>query len=221
MARVTQEHRDARRRQILDAAARQFGLKGLNPGAATIDDIAQAAGLSKGSIYSYFKNKDELLAAIVESGIESDDAMFEAASERAVTSWGAFREVARRVWDIMLDPGNREYQMLSFERMLFELRAGDVDSRYVDGPIAELSTLLEGAQREGNVAADLDPRVLATALWNCQQGTRAYVLRTGDTQMADAVLELLLDLVSRTAGTSSGRPESEEAADQTPERQTS
>ncbi len=202
MARVTQEHRDARRRQILDAAARQFGLKGLDPGAATIDDIAKAAGLSKGSIYSYFKNKEELLAAIVESAIEGDAAMFAGASEQAATSWDAFWEVSRRVWDIMLDPGNREYMMLSFERMLLELRAGDIDSRYVDGPVAELSKLLEGAQREGKVASDLDPRVLATALWNCWQGTRAYVLRTGDTEMADAVLELLRDLLSRTVGTS-------------------
>jgi hypothetical protein len=62
--------------------------------------------------------------------------------------------------------------------------------------------LLAGAQAEGKIAADLDTRVLATALWNCQQGTRAYVLRTGDTAMADATLALLKDLVERTAGTS-------------------
>lgn len=206
MARVTQEHRDARRRQILDAARRQFGAKGIEAGAATIDDIAKAAGLSKGSIYSYFKNKEELLAAIVERAVEGDAAMFAAASEHSATSWDAFWEVARRVWDFMLDPENRERNMLSFERLLVELRSGEIDSRYVDGPIDALSAMLEGAQQEGKVAADLDPRVLATAIWNCQQGTRAYVLRTGDTEMADAVLDLLRDLVSRTAGTSPADP---------------
>jgi AcrR family transcriptional regulator len=190
----------------MDAAARQFGLKGLEPGAATIDDIAKAAGLSKGSIYSYFKNKEELLAAIIDAAIESDAAMFAAASERSATSWDAFWEVARRVWDSMLDPENRERNMLSFERLLVELRSGRIDQRYVDGPVEALSALLEEAQREGKVAADLDPRVLATAIWNCQQGTRAYVLRTGDTEMADAVLDLLRDLVSRTAGTSPADP---------------
>lgn len=214
MARVTQEHRDARRRQILDAAAREFGLKGLDPGAATIDDIAKAAGLSKGSIYSYFKNKEELLAAIVESAIEGDEAMFEAASEHSATSWDAFWMVARRVWDVMIDPGNRERNMLSFERMLRELRSGEVDRRFVDGPVGALTAMLEGAQHEGKVAADLDPHVLATMLWNCQQGTRAYVLRTGDTEMADAVLDLLRDLVARTVGTSP--VEAEEAVARTP-----
>lgn len=201
MARVTQEHLDARRRQILEAAARQFGLKGLDPGAATIDDIAAEAGLSKGSIYSYFKNKDELLEAIVEEALENDAAMFASASEDSASSWDAFWEVARRVWDVMIDPERRELQMLSFDRMLRELRSEEIDSRFVDGPVGGLTAMLEGAQREGKVATDLDAHVLATALWNCQQGTRAYVLRTGDTKMADAVLELLQDLLSRTADT--------------------
>ncbi len=89
--------------------------------------------------------------------------------------------------------------MLTFEIMLNELRAGQVDPRPVEIPIPGLAALLEGAQREGKVAPDLDPLVLATALWNCQQGVRAFVLRTGDTEMANAVLEMLEDLVARTA----------------------
>ena len=97
--------------------------------------------------------------------------------------------------------------MLTFERMLRELRREEIDSRFVDGPIRELTTLLEGAQREGKVAADLDAHVLATALWNCQQGTRAYILRTGDTEMANATLELLQDLLTRSAGSSAVSPE--------------
>jgi AcrR family transcriptional regulator len=202
MARVTQEHLDARRRHSLEAAARQFGRKGLDPGAATIDDIAADAGLSKGSIYSYFKNKEELLAAIADEGVESDVALFTGARDRSQTSWDAFWDVARQVWDSLMDPGNKERVMLTFERMLADARAEARDRRYVEVPLAALAELLAGAQAEGRIAPDLDPRVLATALWNCQQGTRAYVLRTGDAQMAEATLLLLKDLVARTAGTS-------------------
>jgi AcrR family transcriptional regulator len=202
MARVTQEHLDARRRQIIEAAARQFGLKGLEPGAATIDDIAADAGLSKGSIYSYFKNKDELLAAIADEGVESDVALFTRARGRSQSSWDAFWDVARQVWDSLMNPQNKERVMLTFERMLADARAEARDQRYVEVPVSALTELLAGAQAEGKIAADLDVRVLATALWNCQQGTRAYVLRTGDTKMAEATLVLLKDLVARTAGTS-------------------
>jgi AcrR family transcriptional regulator len=202
MARVTQEHLDARRRQIMTAAARAFAQKGLEPGAATIDDIAVEAELSKGSIYSYFKNKDELLEAIIESAEAADVELFADASKRPGSSWDAFWDVAGRVWDTLLNPDNRERMMLSIERMLVEIRGDRVDSRYVNVPVAGLTELLAGAQNEGKIATDLDPRVLAVALWNCQQGTRAYVLRTGDTETAAAVLELLQDIVGRTAGTS-------------------
>ena len=202
MARVTQEHLDARRRQILEAAIVQFGQKGIDPAAATIDDIAAEAGLSKGSIYSYFKNKDELLDAIIELSIETDQALFTDTDESATTSWDAFWAVASHVWDVLLDPTKRERIMLSFDRMLSEVRSGSVDERFADVPIDGLTEMLAGAQREGRIAADLDPYVLATTLWNCQQGTRAYVLRTGDTVTAAATLELLKDLIGRTAGTS-------------------
>lgn len=201
MARVTQEHLDARRQQILNAAAREFGLKGLDPGAATIDDIAAAAGLSKGSIYSYFKNKDELYQAIIETALENDAELFSGAVDEAATSWDAFWHVAVSVWAQMSDPENREANMLNFDRMLHELRANSLDPRYVEQPIGALSEMLAGAQRDGQIAADLDPEVLATGLWNLQQGTRAYLLRTGNAEMARATLDLVGDLLLRTADT--------------------
>lgn len=201
MARVTQEHRDARRSQILRAAAREFGAKGLNPGAATIDDIARAAGLSKGTIYTYFDDKEALLAAIIELGIENDLTLYASETEKAETAWDACVAVGRHVWDYILDPDNRELNMLSL-RLLIDPHPAEVDSRAFEGPVAAIAAMLEGAQQEGAIAADLDPRVMATMILLCHHGTRGYVLRTGDTETASAVLDLLLDLVTRPANTS-------------------
>ena len=202
MARVTQEHIDARRRQILLAAMRMFGRKGLEPGAATIEDIAQEAGLSKGAIYGYYKNKDDLLAAIRDASVEMDRVLFADVPSESETSWDAFWAVARRVWDTMLDDDGREIQMLSLERRLLEIRSGDDHEGEVDEPpavvIGALAKLLSGAQDEGRLAADLDAQVLAATLWACQQGIRGYYLRTGDTTMSNAVLEILEDLLTRT-----------------------
>jgi AcrR family transcriptional regulator len=52
-----------RRNQILDAAIEVFGNKGLD--VATVDDIAEAAGISKGTIYLYFKSKSDIFDAIL------------------------------------------------------------------------------------------------------------------------------------------------------------
>ena len=53
---------ERRRQQIIVAARRVFSIKGFNK--ATMEDIAREAELSPGTIYLYFKNKDELYASL-------------------------------------------------------------------------------------------------------------------------------------------------------------
>jgi AcrR family transcriptional regulator len=53
-----------RRTQILLGAAKVFAEKGYHK--ATTKEIAQAAGVSEGTIYNYFDNKRELLLAMIE-----------------------------------------------------------------------------------------------------------------------------------------------------------
>lgn len=57
--------RDARRRTILDAAARVFAARGYRQ--ATMDEIAAAAGLAKGTLYLTYMSKEELFFGLFES----------------------------------------------------------------------------------------------------------------------------------------------------------
>lgn len=61
---IQQQLMNARKNQILDAAARVFANKGFH--AATIKDVARDAGIADGTIYNYFDNKTALLFAIFE-----------------------------------------------------------------------------------------------------------------------------------------------------------
>lgn len=54
----------AKRRQIIDGACRMFLAQGFD--AASMGSIAREAGVSKGTLYVYFKSKEELFEAIVE-----------------------------------------------------------------------------------------------------------------------------------------------------------
>lgn len=58
---------EERPKQILDAAFAVFAERGL--AAARLDDIAKRAGLSKGTIYLYFPNKEELFREVVRSTV--------------------------------------------------------------------------------------------------------------------------------------------------------
>jgi AcrR family transcriptional regulator len=64
MPKVTQEHRDARRRQILAAAREVFADKGFTQ--TSTGEIVAASGLSTGAVYSYFPSKNDLVAAVCE-----------------------------------------------------------------------------------------------------------------------------------------------------------
>jgi AcrR family transcriptional regulator len=59
---------EARRNQILDAAASVFAEKGFHR--ATTKEIASAAGVSEGTIYNYFDNKADLLIGIMSRLVE-------------------------------------------------------------------------------------------------------------------------------------------------------
>lgn len=60
---LTDAEDSAKRRQIIEGARSVFLSRGFD--AASMGDIAKAAGVSKGTLYVYFKDKDELFSAIV------------------------------------------------------------------------------------------------------------------------------------------------------------
>ena len=55
---------DERKSQIINAAEGVFTKKGFDE--ARMDDIAEETGLSKGTLYLYFKSKDDLIIAILD-----------------------------------------------------------------------------------------------------------------------------------------------------------
>jgi len=66
MPKITEERREARREQILDAARaclQEYGLE-----AVSMEIIIARSGLSTGAVYGYFKGKEEIINAVVAEG---------------------------------------------------------------------------------------------------------------------------------------------------------
>lgn len=116
------EHAEERRRQILAGAAQVFGRKGYQ--AASMEDIAQEAGLAKGHIYHYFTGKEEIFTQIRATSVRhateelecivAEDAPPEATLRKALSALvaGAF-EPTRQHATVLADPpdlspGNRQ-----------------------------------------------------------------------------------------------------------------
>ncbi len=78
----------ARRNEILDAATKVFSEKGFHT--ATLDDIAEAAEVSKGSIYIHFDSKEAIVDGLSEIWGRTDDEVFDVAESmpRAIDGVG-------------------------------------------------------------------------------------------------------------------------------------
>src|SRR3984957_1088999 len=94
----------AKRRQILEGARQVFLSAGFD--GASMNDIARAAGVSKGTLYAYFDSKDKLFEAIIRGE-------FAQAAERLCTfrREGDARDMLRdfgiRLISRMSEPGTR------------------------------------------------------------------------------------------------------------------
>ncbi len=69
MAILRESEKQLRREKIIEAAVKVFARKGFYN--ANVKDVAQQAGVADGTIYLYFKNKDDLLISLFEDKMEN------------------------------------------------------------------------------------------------------------------------------------------------------
>lgn len=89
-AKLTRQH-------LLDAARRVFGEDGY--AGATVDDVARAAGCSKGAYYFHFATKEDALLALAEDWSTGQTHRLEVALERGATPDAALRDVLEAILD--------------------------------------------------------------------------------------------------------------------------
>jgi AcrR family transcriptional regulator len=75
----------ATRTRLLEAAARVYAAHGF--AGATLDDVAEEAGLTKGAVYGHFGSKDNLLVALMEEYLAAEIAEQVALFDRDTTTW--------------------------------------------------------------------------------------------------------------------------------------
>jgi AcrR family transcriptional regulator len=118
------EQRARTREDLLDAAARVFAAQGYH--AASVDQVAEAAGYTKGAVYSNFSSKEELFLELLERHLDQainviEQVVFEVEpAQRA----GVFAEQHDRI--TVLD---REWFLLEAEFLLYAARNEQVRER--------------------------------------------------------------------------------------------
>jgi AcrR family transcriptional regulator len=186
---------EIRRNQILDAATTVFVRQGFQH--ARMDDIVEESGLSKGTLYWYFKSKEDIINAILRRLFTGELANLESLLE-------AEGNVSERLVLLTSDRVNGMKHMSRLVPIIFEFYAVAVHQQWVQQFIGEyfqqFRKLLEDLIRQGIDRGEFRPvnaTEAAISLASMYEGLTIYWLMDPQTVQWDILSEssipLLLD----------------------------
>ena len=165
MPRVTPEHLDARRWQILTAAHRCFARRGLH--ATTMQEIADEARLSAGALYRYFDGKEALIEALADWGREVKLEAFEGLEP------GGGVEALVRVVSVMLKPlevdspeteAALRLDVRLWAEALDQPRIRRLFRRQMAAIHEPIADFLRAERKAGRIRRDVDPEALGEVI---------------------------------------------------------
>ncbi len=173
---------NATRRQLLDAALAVIGEKGYS--SATVDEIVEAAGVSKGVAYYHFKSKAAMAESILEEGIDELIGEFESIAATAPSApealTGMIECFATRIFE------NKAFGRFFVSELWREGRVWSGSMRGFEHRLLHLieSQLVRG-QNEGIIRPEIDAAFEAVALVGMVLTTTLYYLVDQEHQAAE------------------------------------
>jgi TetR/AcrR family fatty acid metabolism transcriptional regulator len=164
-----------RRRTILRAAIDVFARKGYH--GCRIADVAREAGVAYGLVYHYFKNKDELLETVVETGWSGFVSRMRAVAEDESST---LEQKVRGVADVAFEAYRVDPRAVKV--LILEVARSPAGTQIVSRQQAFLDTIrmsaamFARAQAEGELRSDMDPMLCASMLFGAiELGLTAFV----------------------------------------------
>lgn len=164
-----EREKEQRREDILNAAEEIFFEKGL--ALATMDEIAERAELSKGTLYLYYKSKEDLYLAV---GLRGGEILYQKFLEATPKHLGVIRRIVAlgKAYFAFTRENRDHFRLYQYaestqlhrqvsEEMQIACRAAD---RKIWGVV--IGILQEGID-EGLIAKNIDPAQAALILWAC------------------------------------------------------
>ena len=204
---MARKRSDDKRRKILQAAVRVFARKGYF--GAKVSEIAKKAGVADGTIYLYFRNKEDILVSLF------DEVMMEHLSEarrelpRITGAPARLRRIAERHLRLMGE--NRDLAVV----FQVELRQSTkfmerFTASWLQDYFQILSGVIEEGQKEGTLRSDLPRKVVTKAFFGAlDEMVTSWILGRRDYdlgQLAAPVVDLFLRGAAASRSLQEARP---------------
>jgi len=162
-----QREKEQRREEIIEAASQVFIKKGIE--AATMDEIATMAELSKATLYMYFKNKEELFLAVLLIVMDAFSTCMEKSQNPRQTVQENIRALGR-AYITFFEKYPAYFKLLNTLKPTDEIISDQYDISIeftaVNSRIwtAVCSPIMQGI-KQGIIRADVDPLEVGITLW--------------------------------------------------------
>ncbi|MBD3274066.1 MAG: TetR family transcriptional regulator [Candidatus Marinimicrobia bacterium] len=177
------KEKEARRQAIIDAAEKIMFSKGLEN--ATMDEIAEEADLSKGTLYYYFKNKEDLYLAINNRGLENLNQRFASVLTENRSGIELIRRLGEEFVNFVRAEPDYFDAMIHYE-FTEEISRRDGESTHMkencrdNGKQGFTYTIraLQVGMQDGSIDSKFSPERLAIQMWANMRGlTQIYLLK--------------------------------------------
>lgn len=182
MVRRTKAEAEATRHQILDAAEREFLARGVAH--TRLQDVAAAAGVTRGAIYWHFEDKAALFNAMMERAFLPCEAVGECV--HALAGDPLAELAAKAIWPLHVLATNEQVQRvfrIAMHQTEYTQELAAVQERYLEGTgefQQELVDSLSRAQAAGLLREGLSLKVVALGLYALVDGLmHHWTLRPG------------------------------------------
>lgn len=177
-----EREKEARREEIINAAEKIFFEKGL--ALATMDEIADAAELSKGTLYLYYKSKEDLYLAVSMRGTEIMYQMFQNAISTGEPTIKLIANLGEAYFDYFKKYRNYFQMYYFFENPQVQSQVSNEMREYCiqnDRRIWDLvvSVIQKGID-EGLLHKSIDPLEVGVMLWSNSNGLMRIMDRQDD-----------------------------------------
>jgi TetR/AcrR family transcriptional regulator len=206
IAERKEREKKKRRNTIIDAAEKVFFSKGMEN--ATMDEVAEKAELSKGTLYLYFKNKEELLHGIVARGLEILLKMFHTAVKKEEKGIDKIKAIGRAYTEFYKTEPDYYGALLHQETHAYDPETVTEDSNLAlclglgEEIFGMMRQVVEVGIKDGSIRNDLDPDRLPIVLWGHSAGVLHLVKAKGKifadqfTLSPEEIIEYSFQLIS-------------------------
>jgi TetR/AcrR family transcriptional regulator, repressor of fatR-cypB operon len=160
---------DDKRARILAAALDLFEKRGFD--GVAVPEIARAAGVATGTIYRYFRTKEELVNALYRHWKSAYNEQI----LRPVPDGLEVRETFALYWRRMAEFARKHYRAVRFLDLHYHAPYLDAESRAMEGIYMETAKFLMNEGRNTGTLRDLDPALVVALLWGATAGLNKFV----------------------------------------------